>query len=359
MRTSCLGVLLLAATALDGQSAVRTVGPFAIESELPALPCISQGRTGTCWSFSTVSFLESEAKRLHNLDIDLSEVWLARHTYPEKLRRYVAAGGKAQFSEGGLSHDVLWVAREHGLVPAASFTGLRQGQQDHDHQELFRILESLAKEATREGAPPVSAVFHRAIQAVLDAYLGVMPTEVSGPTGALSPRAWTDQVLGLPLDAYVEVMSLGAPEVGTKAKLEVPDNWLGDDRYLNVAVEDFMGSLERSLKAGYSVVFDLDVSERGFRAKDGIAVLSDELEKNGAVTQAVRDEGFRNGKTTDDHLMHVIGLARHRDGRRFFVAKDSGGPTRGPFDGKVMISENYVRAKVLAFMVHGAAISQP
>ena len=80
-----------------------------------------QCNTGTCWSFSSTSFLESEIIRLTGKQVDLSEMYTVRNTYPKKAENFVMRQGKAQFSEGGLAHDVLNSVKHYGLVPQEAF----------------------------------------------------------------------------------------------------------------------------------------------------------------------------------------------------------------------------------------------
>jgi bleomycin hydrolase len=325
--------------------------PFTPLLSIEHRPCEDQGLTGTCWSYSTTSFLETEARRLRGVDIDLSEIWMARMAYPEKARRALAREGPARFTEGGLSHDVLWVVRTHGLVPVDAYPGRPAEHGHHDHEELYRVLQAMVQ-AGSQSRPGASARWHAAFASVLDAYLGTPPSsfEVSGTLR--DPKSYAAEVVGLPFEDYVEVMSDASKPWGPGQKLEVPDNWMGDSGYLNVDLETFMAGIQAALARGFTVVFDLDVSEPGFAPLRGTATLPDDQEAKGAITQAIRDAMFRSGATTDDHLMHVVGLARHEDGRLFFDTKDSGGAGRGPYQGRVLISENYARAKVLAYMVH-------
>jgi bleomycin hydrolase len=349
-----LVIALLAAIPLAAQDRASRPGqptenPFTTEVELPRLGVISQGVTGTCWSFATTSFLESEYQRIHKNPIDLSEMYFARMAYLEKARRYVMLQGKTQLSEGGLSHDLPALIRLHGAMPASAYSGLCNGSTKHDHKELFELVKAALQVLAKEDWKP-SKHWETAILGIVDAYVGTPPKSVVIDGKTVTPKEYADDVLKLPIDDYVEVMSSGMTPFHQPAELLVPDNWLRYQGYWNVPIDEFMGSLDHALRSGYSVAVDCDVSEPGFR--NGVAKLSANLEKPGAVTQEIRDSMFRGRDTTDDHLMHIVGIAKDKDGGTFYLTKNSWGESAGPFGGNCYLSAAYVRAKALAFMVH-------
>ena len=310
---------------------------------------IDQGATGTCWSFATTSFLESEHERIHKRKIDLSEMYFARMAYLEKARRYVMLQGKTQLSEGGLSHDLPALIRLHGAVPESAYSGLCDGSTKHDHKELFELIKASLEVLAKEDWKP-SKRWEAAILGIVDAYVGTPPKSVVIEGKTLTPKEYADDVLKLPIDHYVEVMSSGATPFHQAAELLVPDNWLRYQGYWNVPIDEFMEILDHALRSGYSAAVDCDVSEPGFN--DGIAKLSSKLEKPRAVTQEIRDSMFRGRDTTDDHLMHIVGIAKNKDGGTFYLTKNSWGESSGPFGGNCYLSAAYVRAKALAFMIH-------
>lgn len=351
--------LCLAAARVPSQDAgeTRQAGPFTIVKELPRRPSVDQGSTGTCWCFATTSFLETEVERQTGKAVDLSEMFIVREAILEKARRYVALQGKTQFGEGGLSHDVSFLAARHGLVPAEAYPGRPAGQPRHDHEELFRILTTMLKELAAEGKPAPSARWEAAVAGVVDAYLGTPPREVEAEGRTLTPQEYSRDVLRLRFDDYVEVMSYGYAPYHATAELLVPDNWLHFGGYRNVPLDEFMAGIDGALERGFSVAVDIDVSEPGFQSRRGTAKLvPDALEEPGAITAAVRDGLFSDRSTTDDHLMHIVGLAKDAEGRRVYLTKDSGGPGRGPYEGHTFISANYLRAKALGYMVHKDAL---
>jgi bleomycin hydrolase len=336
--------------AQDAQKAKEYKG-FTIEVEIPRQPVISQDKTGTCWSFATTSFLESELERLHKKRIDLSEMFIVHHAYMEKARRFVRLQGHARWSEGGLSHDVIAMARLFGVVPAEAYSGLCDGDTQHEHAELSTILESTVK--TFATAKKPNPRWETIVRRILDAFVGPVPQTVTVDGRQMSPKQYADDVLRIPYDDYVEVMSFGYTPLWAHGELLVPDNWLRYQGYLNIPVDAMMDAMDHALRAGYSVAVDMDVSEKGFDpGAGGVAKLPARLEKAGAITQELRDRAFDNRETEDDHLMHVVGIAKNDDGEIYYLTKNSWGAGVGPFDGYLLMSRNYVALKMLGMMVH-------
>ncbi len=134
-----------------------------------------QCRTGTCWSYSTLSFLESELIREGKGDHDLSEMFVARNAYLEKAITYLRMNGKHQFDEGGEGHDIPFIIEKYGIVPEEVYTGLLHGKKRHNHAQLVSVLSSMVNtlKNTKEGE--LGPEWKDAINGVLDAYLGANP----------------------------------------------------------------------------------------------------------------------------------------------------------------------------------------
>ena len=348
-----LAIAFFFQTLLAGQQPVtqKRMGDFEILTRAPCLAVLNQGNTGTCWSFATTSFMESEVLRILGHPVDLSEMYVVRCAVREKARRYVMLGGKAVFGQGGLSHDVIAMIKRYGILPAESYPGLRKGQKQHDHTEMFTLVKTVLDKLVETKPSRRSRYWEDAVMGIVDSYLGRVPLGVPTKDGVLSPQQYAKNVLRLPLDDYVEVMSYSYVPFHEKGELLVPDNWLRYDGYLNLPIDEFMAGMINALEKGYTVAADMDVSEKGFDSRKGVARLVRFWEERG-ITQADRDEMFRTGSTTDDHLMHVVGLARGPKGGRYFLTKNSWGEKNGPFGGFIFISEAFMRAKTLAYMVH-------
>ncbi len=350
--------LVSASVAAQGDGFSKTQdGKFTIISEVQRLPVENQGRTGTCWSFATTSYLESELERLTGKPSDLSEIYPVFFTYLEKGKRFIQHRSQSQFSEGGLSHDIMLVVKKYGIVPQSAYRGLSVGEMTHNHGELSRVLTAMAKayagkapKKKAAGLKRLSPKWEAAFRGVLSAYLGELPKTFKVGDRMVTPKEYADDVLKIPYSDYVEVMSFGYTPFGKRATLTVQDNWYHDDQYLNVNVKQMMAGIDYAVSHGYSVAADMDVSEKGFKMGPGTASMPAEIEKNG-VTDKWRLKMFKDGKTSDDHLMHIVGMAKDKDGKTWYLTKNSWGKV-GKYKGYLFMSRNYVAAKMLSYMVH-------
>ncbi len=329
-------------------------GHFTIISEINRLPVLSQGQTGTCWSFGTMSFLESDLERIHKAPVDLSEMFPVYSAYIEKAELMMETGGKSRFSEGGLCHDVIEGIREYGIVPAEDYSGLCEGERNHRHGEMAAVLEGMASRLAKFRRR--SDKWGDAYRAVLDTYIGAPPATIAVGEKRMSPKQYADEVLKIEYDKYVEVMSYATSPFWTRAKLEVPDNWMNWDRYLNVPAKDMVDAMEHALAKGFSVAVDMDVSEKGFSPGKGLADLTEE-QLAVETSDETRLADFKSGATSDDHLMHVVGVARDKEGHTWYLTKNSWGGV-GPYEGYLFMSRRYVESKMLSFMVHADGLPE-
>lgn len=334
--------------------------------DLEATPVISQGRTGTCWSFSTSSFLESEIIRLTGEQIDLSEMYTVRNTYPKKAENFVMRQGKAQFSQGGLAHDVINSVSEYGLMPQEAFNGLFAGNKAHNHAELEAVLEAMVKIYADNPGKKLSQNWKKAIDAVLDIYLGKNLDTFTYEGKQYTPASFRDMTKIIAED-YVTITSFSHQPFYKQFILNIPDNWSYGSMY-NVPIDELMQSVDIALEKGFTIALDCDVSERTFSSKDGVAVIPKDSENKVKalqgvypemnITQKYRQEEFENFTTTDDHLMHITGILRDQNGTKYYKVKNSWGTDekRTANGGYVYFSETYMRLKTISIMVHKGAL---
>lgn len=349
----------------------EAVYEFKIIEEVKRTPARNQYRTGTCWCFSTVSFLESEVLRVGKEEVDLSEMFVVRHTYPQKVTNYIRLHGKANHSQGGQAHDVINQVRRFGIVPEEIYSGQRINERRHNHGEMVAILGSFADAVLKRRGKRVTPRWLEAYEAVLDVYLGTVPKSFTYKGKTFSPKSFADS-LGLNMDDYIELTSYSHYPYYKKCRLEIPDNWDYNSDYYNVPIDDLERIVQHALKNGHSMVWDGDVSEKEFSSsKKGYAVVPEKAyedktraereekviepikEKN--VTQEMRQETFNNFTTTDDHLMHFVGLAKDQNGTIFYLTKNSGGLDR-PYKGHLYMSNSYFRLKTTAVLINKHAL---
>lgn len=354
-RTSLLFVFLLSTVLLTPALAQQKEDwpgkTFTVTKEVWRTPAKSQGRTGTCWCFSTTSFLESEAHRLGRGDFNLSEIYTVYYAYLEKPARYIRMHGNQTLGQGGLSHDVIYFVRKYGLVRKEDYDGLIYSKDGHNHSEMSRAVFSMIKGLVDERRSGPSPKWPNAVQGILNAYIGKVPSKIEYEGKELTPKQFADEVLQIPYDDYLEFTSYSYMPFWKQGELLIPDNWMHFDGFYNVPLDDFVRIIDHALENGYSLVFDLDTAEKTYNSRKGIAFTPED--KEGAVIdQELRDAMFDDWRTIDTHLEHAVGLADDEKGKRWFLVKNSGGEDRGPYKGHEYFSENFVRGKVPFIMVH-------
>jgi len=325
----------------------------------------SQGNTGTCWSYSTSSFLESEIKRITNMDVDLSEMYTVRNTYPKKAWNYVMRQGKAQYSQGGLAHDVLNSVEEYGLVPEIAFTGLANNDTKHNHAEMIAVTKAMLDAYIKNPARKLSPRWKTSVEAVLDIYLGKNPKTFTYKGKEYTPKSFQETVKIKPSD-YITLTSFSHQPFYNEFILNIPDNF-SNGRMLNLPLDQLEEIMITALNKGYSIELDIDVSEKTFSSKNGVAVIPEDkatqleallgIKKEKEISQEYRQQEFENFTTTDDHLMHITGISKDQNGTIYYKTKNSWGSdgNRVKYGGYVYISSAYFRLKAISITLNTGA----
>jgi bleomycin hydrolase len=327
-----------------------TVLNFTPFIELNASPVKNQSATGTCWSFATTSFIESELLRMGKGEYDLSEMYVVRQNYLSKLRDNYLRQGKGNLGEGSLSHDWMKVFTGEGIVPNEVYDGLNYGSPTHNHGELNSFINAIA--AVPVDRKNESDQYQQIVSAVLDIYLGKVPETFDYKGVNYTPESFAAS-LGINPSDYVEITSFSHFDFYTRGILEIPDNWRMEQFY-NVTLDELLEIMDYSLANGYTVNWDGDVSEKEFSHSKGYAFYADT-----SVTQESRQKGYENFTTSDDHLMHITGITKDQHGAKYYKTKNSWGTARNTMGGYLNMSENYVRAKTIFIMVNKNGIPGP
>lgn len=347
---------------------------------VPTTSVKNQNRSGTCWSFSAISFLESEMMRIGRDSVDLSEMFIVSKCYTAKGDWAVRMHGMCNFGAGGAAHDVPWVMKNFGLMPEEAFHGINYGFDNHDHLEMDTVLSAFIKAVISR--PKLTTAWKPAYNAIIDTYLGAVPETFTYKGVEYTPRSFADKVVGLNPDDYISLTSFTHHPFYEEFILEVPDNWLMGKMY-NVSLDELVEATDYALKHGYTVVWGADVSEDGFSFYDGVAVVPEtepdnmkdtelsrwenldryEREEYGldqpvtekVITQEMRQLAFDNYETTDDHGMHIVGIAKDQNGTLYYKVKNSWA-TDNPYDGYLYASMAFFRYKTMDIMLHKDAL---
>jgi bleomycin hydrolase len=317
---------------------------------LPYTSIKNQASSSTCWCFSAISMLESELIRMGKGEYDLSEMFVVDHIYRGKAESYFRMQGNNTFGPGGLGHDVFATIAQYGIVREEDFSGMWPYETAINHGELQNVLQAYL-DAVLRSRPGPTPKWRRGYEAILDAYLGPLPPRIEVRSRPIPPKQFADQVLGIDPTAYIEITSFSHMPFWQQVELLVPDNWVHNDEVWNLPVDDAMRVVRSAIENGYTVIFGGDVSEREFDQKAGYAV----WKEGEPITQEARQEMWDRWTTTDDHGMHIVGIAQDENGATFYRVKNSWGDT-GPYGGHIYMSENYIRAKFDLLTVHRDAI---
>ncbi len=346
-------------------------------------PVLSQGRTSTCWSFSCLSFLESELMRMGKPFINLSEMYIVRKAYELKAEKYIRMDGKINFGQGGAFHDIPMVVKNFGIVPYDIYNGNYSSEKGYNHDAMFTEYETFINSILAKISSPIGVdlSWKNDFRGLLDKNLGKDVQEFQWEGKKYSPKSFAES-LGLNMDNYVSITSFMNHPMYQKCQLEIPDNWAWGESY-NVSLDDLFSVTEEALKNGYTVAWGADVSEKGFSFKNGIAIVpenSSQIEVKGKdnkgfndagadrsgnqftipgkeleITAEIRQMGYDNKTTTDDHGMHIVGLFKDQNGTKYFLVKNSWGTNNYP-KGFLYVSEHYFRYKTINVFLHKDAI---
>ena len=342
--------------------------------DIEATPVKNQGASGTCWSYATTSFVESEMMRMGKTPVELSEMYTVRKVYQDKGEKYIRLHGYLNFAQGGALPDVLYVIKKYGAVPQEVYNGLNCGTELDRHGEMEGALKGSLDAVKGKKNGKLSTSWRTAFDATVDAYLGEEPAQFGYNGKTYTPRSFADEVIGIDPDDYVQLTSWTHHPFYDACQIQVPDNWTWGTSY-NLPIDEMMEALNASLEAGYPVAWACDVSDKGFSIKNGIAVMPNQSwsdmsteeaqaiyagpHEEATVDQEARQEQYDNYLTQDDHGMVIQGMVKDQEGNIFYIVKNSWGDIPNDFrPGYLYASESYVRLKTISVMMHGDSLEK-
>ena len=380
-----VSIALFAALALSAtakEKAKKAEGfVFTTVKENPITSIKNQNRSSTCWSFSGAAFLESELLRKGKGTYDLSEMYIVHHTMEDRAERYVRLHSESSFAPGGSFYDVMYCLKNYGLEPQEAMTGLHYGDSLPVHNELDAVMKGYLDAIAKSTLKKLTPVWKRGFDAVVSNYLGARPEYFNYNGKKYDAKAFSRE-LELNADDYVSLTSYTHHKFYTQFALEIQDNWRNGESY-NLPIDEFMAVIDNAVSNGYTVAWGSDVSETGF-TRNGIAVVPEEIktadlsgsdmarwtgltkeEKNKEltakprpekeITQKMRQEGFDNWETTDDHGMLIYGIAKDQNGKDYYMVKNSWG-TDNKYKGTWYASKAFVKYKTINILVHKSAL---
>ena len=343
---------------------------FTISKMIEATPVKNQFKSGTCWVFSTNSFIESEILRLGHGQINLSEMYVVRNMYRQKAERYLRYQGSTNFGDGGEPHDVINAIRQYGLIPFEVYPGMPAGQVKPVQGEINAVLKAMLDAMLMLHDGSLNKNWKAAFTGALDGYFGTPPATFTFQGKTYTPESFAKS-LDINPDDYVEITSFTHHPFYSPFILEVPDNWANGEVY-NVPLEDLQRIADNAITNNYSVAWASDVSEKGFSFKNGLAIVPeknyDDMTQAGKdsifskpapekeINQAYRQEAFDNLSTTDDHGMQIVGKAKDQLGNPYYLVKNSWGTDRNDLDGYFYCSLPYFQYKTTCIMINKHAL---
>lgn len=353
---------------------------FEVVTDLEATSVKNQNRSGTCWSFSGLSFLESEALKKGKKALDLSEMFVVRNCYSDKATKYVRLHGALNFSAGGSFEDVIYTMRNYGIVPEQAYAGLEYGEPKHVHGEMDNLLKGYVDGVIENKNKKLSPAWHKGLNGILDAYLGEYPETFTYEGKEYTPKSFTKEITGLDVDDYIILTSFMHHPYNSQFVFEVPDNWVWGQVY-NVTLDDLKEIMHETLNQGHTFGWASDVSEKGFSFRNGVAIVPEgDIEemagserqkwetmskserekmmynfrgpvKEKTITPEMRQEQFDNYLSTDDHGMHITGMVKDQNGSIYYKVKNSW-DTNNKYDGYFYASESFVLLKTMNIMMN-------
>ena len=356
---------------------------FTTVVQQKATPVKDQAVSGTCWCFATTSFIESELLRQGKGEYDLSEMFIVRQKYLNQMADNLLRHGKGNVTQGSITASWITAFNQVGIVPEEAYTGINYDSPVHNHSELAGYVEAISAEAVKQKKN--SKQYQELANSLFDIYMGKVPETFTYKGKEYTPKSFAES-LGIDTDDYIPLTSFTHKPYYKPFEVEIPDNWEHSQMY-NLPLDELISVMDGALKSGYTLCWDGDVSEKGFAYLNGVAinpdVKSDDLYKDSdrahwgqlndterlaevfrfehpypevKVTPEIRQQGYEAGKTTDDHLMHITGIATDPNGTKYYITKNSWAADSNDFGGYLNMSESYVRAKTIYILVHKDAL---
>ena len=367
-RIFIIASLVICCAAVSAQEGEQKEAPkgyvFTTVDSLPITSVKDQASSGTCWSFSSIGFFESELLRLGKGEHDLAEMFVVHKTMEDRAKAAVRLHGDIEFAQGGSFYDVVYCWKNYGMVPQEVMPGIMYKSDRINHTELTAVAKAYVDALAKSNLKKLTDVWQKGFSGIYDAYIGECPEKFTYNGKEYTPLSYA-QSLGLNMDDYVSLTSFTHHPFYEQFIIEIQDNWRWGQSY-NLPLDEFMAVMHNAIKNGYTFAWGADVSETGFlRSKPAICVIPTDDDKENKIlrepgqekeiTQEMRQEGYDNWETTDDHGMQIFGIAKDQNGKEYFMVKNSWNTTAGN-NGIWYASDSYVALKTINILVHKDAL---
>jgi bleomycin hydrolase len=324
-----------------------------------ANPVISQGNAGSCWCYSTLSFIESELKRMDDMEVKLSEPYIVYWEYVEKARRYVEKRGDSRFTQGSEGNAVTRMMKKYGIVPRSIYNGLLHGRKYPTHAKMYNEMKNYLQSVKENNAWNEKQVLST-IKSIMNHHIGEPPSQFTIEGKTYTPKSYLKDYLKLNLDDFVEILSYKQELYWEQVEYEVPDNWWNNADYYNVPLDVYMEIIKEAIRNGYTMGIGGDVSESGFVRSTQAAMIPSYDIPSEYIDENARQFRFSNNSTTDDHGMHLVGYYE-KDGKDWYLIKDSSSGSRNndpeaPEFGYYFFHEDYIKLKMMNISIHKDAV---
>ena len=352
------------ALAQENQEEKKTVYQITETVNVPHTAVDNQGSSGTCWCFAGIGFVEAEILRMYGKEFNLSEMFVVRNAWSEKVNKFVRMHGNSTLSQGGEVCDVLYMIKKYGMMPEEAYSGKVIGEDRHMHSEMNEVISGVARAVIKNGNKKLSPAYPKALEGVLDAYLGEVPDDFTVDGKRYTPKTFAE---AYPIDPanYIEICSFTSEPLYQPYVVEIPDNWTWTPAY-NMPLDEMMQAVDYALEHGYTLGWAQDVSNPGFSRKEGVGIVPEdpknenlwkEVVAEKQVTDEIHQKAYDNWDAGDDHSMLVVGIAKDQNGTKYYKIKNSWGAA-GPYEGYWYCSEQYLRQYTIFFTLHKDALSK-
>ena len=327
-----------------------------------ATPVKNQGHSGTCWCFSSTAMTESELLLLDKPAMDFSETFTVYNLYIDKAIKYIRRRGNTRFTEGGLGQDMLNAVANYGAMPQEIYPGIGKDTIMNHNYKMAEILKAYLDGVLAANPDIIPDNWKDGFIQILKSYLGEPPSEFDYNGKHYTPQSFAAEYITEKPSDFIGLTSFTHHPFYTSFAMEVPDNY-NSNTYYNLPLEELINTVKQCIEKGYTLTWDADVSNIGFRQRTGVAMWTNNASDSTAFpnfsepnfTQKIRQDLFDKQVTQDDHLMQITGITKDEAGKEYFIVKNSWGEV-GPYKGYIYVSIPYFAINTISVIVNKKAL---